>query len=55
MNKSERILNSKGYYITTQFDGFFGIIINEYKLFKDDKYILDHLSESQIIALAYIL
>ena len=55
MNEAERILNSKGYYITNQFDGFFGTITDEYELYKNNEYIMDHLSESQIIALASIL
>lgn len=55
MNEAERILNSKGYYITNQFNGFFGTITDEYELYKNNEYIMDHLSESQIIALASIL
>lgn len=55
MKEAENTLNSKGYYITNQFDGFYGTLANEYELYKNDECIMDHLSETQIIALAKIL
>lgn len=55
MKEAERILNSKGYFITNQFDGFFGTLSNEYELYKGNACLMDHLSESQVIALASIL
>lgn len=38
-----------------QFDGFYGTVTNEYELYKGDECVMDHLSESQVIALASIL
>lgn len=55
MKEAENTLNSKGYYITNQFDGFYGTLANEYELYKNDECIMEHLSEAQIIALAKIL
>mgnify|MGYP007039109841 FL=1 len=55
MKEAEKILNNKGFSITNQFDGFFGTVTNEYELYKGDECVMDHLSESQIIALASIL
>ena len=55
MKEAEEILYRKGYYVFNQFDGFFGTIPNEYALYKDDKCVIDHLSEAQVIALAEIL
>lgn len=55
MKEAERVLNSKGYFITNQFNGFYRTNTNEYELYKGDECVMDHLSESQIIALASIL
>ena len=55
MKEAERVLHSKGYFITNQFNGFYGTNTNEYELYKGDECVMDHLSESQIIALASIL
>ena len=55
MKEAEKILNIKGYFITNQFDGVYGTVTNEYELYKGDKCVMDHLSESQVIALASIL
>ena len=55
MNEAERTLNNKGYFIMNQFDGFYGTVTNEYELYKGDECMMDHLSESQVIALASIL
>lgn len=55
MKEAEKTLNNKGYFIMNQFDGFYGTVTNEYELYKDDECVMDHLSESQVIALASIL
>lgn len=55
MKDAERTLNNKGYFIMNQFDGFYGTLTNEYELYKGDECVMDHLSESQVIALASIL
>lgn len=52
MREAEQKLYEKGYYLQNQFDGFFGTITNEYELYKNDKCVMDHLTESQVIALA---
>ena len=54
MKEAERTLNN-GYFIINQFDGFYETVINEYELYKGDECVMDHLSESQVIALASIL
>ena len=50
MREVEEKLYEKGYYIMNQSDGFFGTIANEYELYKTDKCVMDHLTESQVIA-----
>lgn len=55
MKDAERTLNNKGYFIMNQFDGFYGTLTNEYELCKGDECVMDHLSDSQVIALASIL
>lgn len=56
MKEAMQKLESKGYYIENQFDGFFGTLDNEYELSNNDgKTIMDHLSEAQVISLANIL
>ena len=48
-------LESKGYYIDNQFDGFTSTLSNEYELYKGEEIVMDHLSEAQVIALSNIL
>lgn len=55
MREAEEKLYEKGYYIMNQSDGFFGTIANEYELYKTDKCVMDHLTESQVIALSTLL
>lgn len=55
MREAEEKLYEKGYYIMNKFDGFFGTIANEYELYKNDKCVMDHLTESQVIALSTLL
>ena len=52
MKEAIERLESKGYYIDNQFDGFTGTIENEYELYKGENVVMDHLSEAQVIALA---
>ncbi|MFR6509108.1 MAG: hypothetical protein ACLUPF_06920 [Dorea sp.] len=56
MKEAERKLYEKGYYLSNQFDGFFGTIPNQYELAdRNGNTVIDHLSEVQVIALAAIL
>ena len=54
MKEAERKLNSKGYYLTNQYNGF-STDTNEYELYKDDECVMDHLTEAQVISLSNIL
>ena len=55
MKKAIEKLETKGYYIDNQFDGFTSTLSNEFELYKGDEIVMDHLSESQVIALSNIL
>ena len=56
MKEAQRMLESKGYHISNQFDGFFGTRPNEYELMDaEGTTVMDHLSEAQVIDLANIL
>ena len=55
MKKAIDKLETKGYYIYNQFDGFTSTLSNEFELYKGDEIVMDHLSESQVIALSNIL
>lgn len=56
MKEAVRKLESKGYFVTNQFDGFGGTKANEYELMNvEGESIMDHLSEAQVIDLAKIL
>ena len=52
MKEAIKKLESKGYYIDNQFDGFTSTLSNEYELYKGEEIVMDHLSEAQVIALA---
>lgn len=45
-------LESKGYFVCNQYDGFYGTKEDEYELYKGDDIVMDNLSEAHIIALA---
>lgn len=55
MKEAIKKLESKGYYIDNQFDGWFGTFPDRFELHKGDEIIMDNLSESQVINLAEIL
>ena len=56
MKEAERKLYEKGYYLSNQFDGFFGTIPDQFELSdKDGNTVIDHLSEAQVITLSSIL
>lgn len=55
MKEAIKKLESKGYYIDNQFDGFTSTLSSEYELYKGDEIVIDHLSEAQVIALSNIL
>lgn len=56
MKEAERKLYEKGYYLSNQFDGFFGTIPAQYELAdKEGNTVIDHLSKAQVIALSAIL
>ena len=52
MKEAIKKLESKGYFVDNQFDGFTSTIENEYELYKGENVVIDHLSEAQVIALA---
>ena len=55
MKEAERKLYEKGYYLSNQFDGF-GTVPNEYELAdRNGNTVIDHLTESQVIALVEML
>lgn len=55
MKEAIERLESKGYYIDNQFDGFVSTLPDEYELYKGDNIVMDHLSEAQVIALSNFL
>lgn len=55
MKEAIKKLESKGYYIDNQFDGWFGTFPDRFELHKGDEIVMDNLSESQVINLAEIL
>lgn len=55
MKEAIKKLESKGYYIDNQFDGFTSTLSSEYELYKGEEIVIDHLSEAQVIALSNIL
>lgn len=55
MKEAIKKLESKGYYIDNQFDGWFGTFLDRFELHKRDEIVMDNLSESQVISLAEIL
>ena len=52
MKEAIKKLESKGYFVENQFDGFYGTKKDEYELYKGDDIVMDNLSEAQVIALA---
>ena len=54
MKEAIKKLENKGYYVSNQFYGFGAELgANEYELSdRDGNTVMDHLSESQVIALA---
>ena len=55
MKEAIKKLESKGYFVCNQFDGFTSTIENEYELYKGENVVMDHLSESQVIALSNLI
>lgn len=55
MNEAIKKLELKNYHITNQFDGSYSTLDNIYELWKDDKIMMDNLSEIQVIQLAELL
>ena len=55
MKEAIKKLESKGYFVCNQFDGFYGTKKDEYELYKGDDIVIDHLSEAQVIQLSNIL
>jgi hypothetical protein len=55
MKAAEALLESKGYYISNQFDGF-ATLPDEYELSDvNGNVVIDHLSEAQILQISKIL
>ena len=55
MKAAETLLESKGYYISNQFDGF-TTLPDQYELSDvNGNAVIDHLSEAQILQLSEIL
>jgi hypothetical protein len=55
MKAAEALLESKGYYISNQFDGF-ATLPDEYELSDvNGNVVIDHLSEAQILQISEIL
>ncbi len=55
MKAAETLLESKGYYISNQFDGF-TTLPDEYELSDvNGNVVIDHLSEAQILQISEIL
>lgn len=55
MKEAINKLESKGYFVCNQFDGFYGTKEDEYELYKGDDIVMDNLSETQVIQLSNIL
>ena len=55
MKEAIKKLESKGYFVCNQFDGFTSTIENEYELYNGENVVMDHLSESQVIALSNLI
>ena len=56
MKEAERKLYEKGYYLSNQFDGFFGTIPDQYELAdRNGNTVIDHLTEAQVIQLSEML
>ena len=55
MKEAIKKLETKGYYIENQFDGWFGTLPDKYELHKDEETVMDMLTEAQVISLAEIL
>ena len=55
MKEAINKLESKGYFVCNQFDGFYGTKEDEYELYKGDDIVMDNLSEAQVIQLSNIL
>ena len=55
MKAAEALLESKGYYISNQFDGF-TTLPDEYELSDvNGNVVIDHLSEAQVLQISEIL
>ena len=54
MKEAIKKLENKGYFVCNQFDGFTSTT-GEYELYKGENVVIDHLSESQVIALADLI
>ena len=55
MKAAETLLESKGYYISNQFDGF-TTLPDEYELSDvNGNVVIDHLSEAQVLQISEIL
>lgn len=55
MKAAEALLESKGYYISNQFNGF-ATLLDEYELSDvNGNVVIDHLSEAQILQISEIL
>ena len=52
MKEAIKKLESKGYFVENQFDGFTSTITDEYEVYQGENVVIDHLSEAQVIALA---
>lgn len=56
MREAQKKLEAKGYYVSNQFDGFTGTLTDEFEIADcNGDVVMDHMSESQVIALANIL
>lgn len=52
MKEAIKKLESKGYFVCNQFDGFTSTKTGEYELYKGENVVMDNLSEAHVIALA---
>lgn len=48
-------LELKNYYVMNQYDGYYSTSKDLFELWKDNKIVMDNLSEAQVIQLAEIL
>lgn len=56
MKEAEKKLYELGYYVSNQFDGFYGTIAAEYEISdRTGKTVISHLSEAQVVSLANML